>query len=254
MTLMTCSAVRRRLNAFYDRELPIQELIAIEGHVGTCPPCTRELRAISSIGDGLRLAAAPGPADDWTGLQPGVISRMRAEDNQSLSARAHRFIDDVHLVWIGFASAAATLVLAGSIMAIFASAPGRVDSLRAMFSVYGAKAGSNLNPASLDGRGLDLGPTPVLVPTVPQDGVVYATLLGAKVSEEDVMIPLSAKVTTEGFIENIEMLNSEASPTQIHDIVDALSRGRISPAHYGDSPVAVNLVWLLASTTVRGGT
>ena len=42
--------------------------------------------------------------------------------------------------------------------------------------------------------------------------------------------------------------------TQVHDIVDALSRGRISPAHYGNSPVAVNLVWLLASTTVRGKT
>ncbi len=94
----------------------------------------------------------------------------------------------------------------------------------------------------------------MLVPSVPQDGVVYATLLGATVSEEDVMIPLSARVTTEGYVENIEMLNSEASPTQIHDIVDALSRGRISPAHYGDSPVAVNLVWLLASTTVRGKT
>ena len=78
MTLMTCSAVRRRLNAFYDRELPIQELIAIEGHVGTCPPCTRELRAISSIGDGLRLAAAPGPADDWTGLRQRLVSELAA--------------------------------------------------------------------------------------------------------------------------------------------------------------------------------
>ena len=254
MTLMTCSSVRRHLHAFYDRELPVRELISIEGHVETCPPCTHELRAIRSIGDGLRLAAAPGPTDDWTGLQPGVISRMRAEHTQSLAARAQRFIDDVHLVWIGFASAAATLVLAGSILSILASGPGRVDSMAATFALLGAKAGSNLNPASLDGRGLDLGPTQVMVPTVPQDGVVYATLLGAKVSEEDVMIPLSAKVTTEGFVENIEMLNSEASPTQIHDIVDALSRGQISPALYGDSPVAVNLVWLLASTTVRGKT
>ena len=251
MTLMTCSSVRRRLHAFYDRELPVRELIAIEGHVGTCSTCTRELRAISLIGDGLRLAAAPGPADDWTGLQPGVISRMRAEYNESLSARAQRFIDDVHLVWIGLASATATLVLAGSILSILASASWRPDSLAGQFAVHGAKAGSNLNPASLDGRGLDLGPTPVLVPTVPEYGVVYATLLGAKVSEEDVMIPLSAKVTTEGYVENIEMLNSEASPSQIHDIVDALSRGRILPAHYGDAPVAVNLVWLLASTTVR---
>lgn len=251
--LMTCSSVRRRLHAFYDRELPVRDLIAIESHVGSCPPCTRELRDLAVIGDELRLAAAPGPADDWTGLRPGVISRMRAEQHESLPARAQRFIDDGHLVWIGLASAAATLVLAGSILSIVSSAPGRTDSLAAVFAMHGAKAGSNLNPASLDGRGLDLGPTPVMVPTVPHYGVVYATLERATMSGEDIMIPLSAKVTTEGYVENIEMLNSEASPSQIHDIVDALSRGRIEPAQYGNSPVAVNLVWLLASTTVKPG-
>ena len=251
MTLMTCSSVRRRLHAFYDRELPVRELIAIEGHVETCPPCLRELRALTTIGEGLRLAAAPGPADDWTGLQPGVIMRMRAEDHQSLAARAQRFIDDVHLVWIGLASATATLVLAGSILSVLSLQPDRSDSLAAVFAMHGAKAGSNLNPASLDGRGLDLGPTPVLVPTVPQDGVIYATLERATMSDEEMLIPFSAKVTTEGYVENIEMLNNEASPSQVHDIVDALSRGRIEPAQYGNSPVAVNLVWLLASTTVK---
>jgi len=30
MTLLTCAAVRRRLHPFYDRELPVRELIAIE--------------------------------------------------------------------------------------------------------------------------------------------------------------------------------------------------------------------------------
>ena len=252
MTLMTCSSVRRCLPAFYDRELPVKELIAIESHVGTCPPCTRELRELSAIGEGLRLAAAPGPADDWTGLQPGVISRMRAEEHESLAARARRFIDDVHLVWIGLASATATLVLAGSILSILASGPERIDSMAADFAMHGAKAGSNLNPASLDGRGLDLGPTPVMAPTVPQDGVVFATLERSKMTE-DIVIPLLANVTKEGLVQNIEMLNSDASPTQIHDIVDALSRSRIEPAHYGNAPVAVTLVWLLANTTVKPG-
>jgi hypothetical protein len=252
MTLMTCSSVRRRLDAFYDRELPVRELIAIEQHVGTCPPCARELREISAIGDGLRLAAAPGPADDWTGLQPGVISRMRAEQNASLAARVQRFIDDVHLVWIGLASAAATLVLAGSILSIVHAAPGRSDSLAAVFAMLGAEAGSNLNPASLDGRGLHLGPTPVMVPTVPHDGVVYATLERSTM-REDMMVPFSAKVTREGRVERIQMLGGEVGPQEIHDIVEALLRGRLEPAQYGGAPVAVNLVWLLANTTVKPG-
>ena len=46
MTLLTCAAVRRRLAAFYDRELPVAELIAVEGHVKDCPPCARELREL----------------------------------------------------------------------------------------------------------------------------------------------------------------------------------------------------------------
>jgi len=252
MTLMTCSSVRRGLQSFYDRELPVRELIDIENHVNTCPPCAGELREIGAIGDGLRLAAAPGPADDWTGLQPGVISRMRAEQHESLSARAQRCADDLHLVWIGLASVTATLVLAGSILTVVHAAPGRNDSLAAYFAMLGAEAGSNLNPASLDGRGLQRGPMPVQVPTVPHDGVVYATLESSPMSGE-IMIPLSARVTKEGLVENVEMLNEDASPTQIHDIVDALSRGRLLPAQQGDSPVAVNLVWLFANTTVRPG-
>jgi hypothetical protein len=252
MTLMTCSSVQRRLQSFHDRELPVREMIDVEGHVGTCPPCARELRQIQSIAAALRLAAAPSPADDWAGLQSGVISRMRAEQTQSWSARAQRFIDDVHLVWIGLASATATLVLAGSILSIVQTIPDRKDSLAAMFAVLGAEAGSDLNPAPLDGRGLNKGPTPVLVPTVPQDGVVYATLENATIPE-DVMVPLSVKVTRDGSVEGLRMLDRTMSTVQLRDLMDALSRGRLEPAQYGGEPLAVNLVWLLANTTVKPG-
>jgi len=253
MTLMTCSSVRRRLQSFHDRELPIRDMIAVEAHVGTCPPCAGDLYEIRSVGDALRLAAAPGPADDWTGLQPGVISRMRAEQNQSWSARAQRFIDDVHLLWIGLASATATVVLAGSILSIVHAAPGRQDSLAAVFAMLGAKPGSDLNPAALDGRGLNWGPTPVMVPTVPQDGVVYATLLESSRIPDDVMVKLSMNVTTEGRVERLQMLDSSISPGQVQELMDALLRGRLEPAQHHGSPVAVNLVWLLANTTVKPG-
>ena len=64
MTLLTCAAVRRRLAGYHDRELPVPELILVEAHVNDCPPCGRELRELQSVGEALRLAAAPGPADD----------------------------------------------------------------------------------------------------------------------------------------------------------------------------------------------
>lgn len=252
MTLMTCSSVQRRLQSFHDRELPVREMINIEGHIGTCPPCARDLRDFQALGDALRLAAAPGPADDWAGLSSGVISRMRAEQHESWSARAHRFIDDVHLVWIGLASATATLLLAGSILSIVQTIPDRNDSLAAILAVLGAKPGSDLNPAPLDGRGLNKGPTPVLVPTVPQDGVVYATLENATIPE-DIMVPLSVRVTRDGSVEGLRMLDRTVSTAELRSLMDALSRGRLEPAQYGGDPVAVSLVWLLANTTVKPG-
>ena len=252
MTLMSCASVRRRLHGFHDRELPVQDMIAVEGHILGCPPCARDLKNLQALGDALRLAAAPGPADDWAGLQPGVISRMRAENAESFTARVQRFIDDVHLVWIALASATATVVLAGSILSLVHTAPGRADSLAAMFAVLGAEAGSDLNPASLDGRGLNLGPTRVQAPTVPQDGVVFASLTNATMPEEAI-VPLSVRLTKEGRMVGVEMLNPNGTDRDIRDLVNELSKGRLEPAYYGGNPVAVNLVWLLAHTTVKPG-
>ena len=255
MMLMTCASVRRRLQCFHDRELPVREMIAVESHVGECPPCARDLRNLQAVGDALRFASAPGPADDWTGLQSGVISRMRAEQHESLSARARRFIDDVHLVWIGLASATATVILAGSILSILQIEPGRADSLAGVFAALGAPSGSDLNPATLDGRGLHLGPTRVLAPSVPADGVVFASLENYMLSA-DMVVPLSVQVTKEGRLAGVAMLDSNASDREIREIrelVEGISKGRMEPASYGGAPVAVNLVWLLAHTTVKPG-
>jgi hypothetical protein len=250
MTLLTCAAVRRRLQAFYDRELPVPEQIAIEAHLNDCPPCTRDLRDVQLVGQALRLAAAPGPADDWTGLQPGVISRMRAEAHESWTARAARAFDDMHLVWIALASTAATFVCAASVLSMlhFAS-PERADSLAAMISVISLPsdaargAGSDLNPARLDRF--------IRAPSVPNDGIVYAMLENQVVDDRDRMLAVSAVVTREGRLSGLELLNDGQEDAEVTDIVNALSQSRLEPAQYGGSPVAVNLVWLVAHTTVK---
>ena len=253
MTLMTCAAVQRRLQAFHDRELPIGETIAMEHHVAECPPCARDLRGVRSVGDALRLAAAPAPADDWAGVRAGVISRMRAEDHESWTARARRFLDDVHLVWIGLASAAATVVCAGSVLSVlqFAPAPGRMDSLAAVIAVLGAPGGSDLNPAALDGRNLYGGPMVIQAPKVPHDSVVYATLEKALMDEEDMVVPMAANLTREGFVSELKAL--EVTDEDVRALIHQLSNGRLEPMKYGGNPVAVNYVWLLAHTTVKPG-
>jgi hypothetical protein len=246
MTLLTCSAVRRRLPAFYDRELPVRELIAIESHLNDCPPCLRGLRVLQQVGTALRLAAAPGPADDWTGLQPGVISRMRAEEHDSWTQWAKRTFDDWHLVWIGLASTAASLLCGGIVLSMFYFAsPGyRPDSLAGFFAVLAAPSGSDLNPAMLDNR--------YRVPTVPSNGVVFAALENRTIESDDMVVPLSAIVRRDGWVSGLEPIDSDQTPQDLDRLIAALSRGRLEPAQFGGSPVAVNLVWLVAHTTVKG--
>jgi hypothetical protein len=213
-----------------------------------------ELRALQSVGDVLRLAVSPGPADDWTGLTPGVISRMRAEAHESWAARARRFFDDVHLLWIGLASAAATVVCAVSVLSLLHyAAPERSDSLSAVIDVMGAPVGSDANPALLDGRNMNSGPVRPQVPTVPYNGVVFATLENAPI-KDDMLLPLAANVTREGRLSHLQMLSTGIDAREIRELVDALSRGRFEPAQFAGDPIAVNLVWVVAHMTVKGKT
>ena len=257
MTIMTCAAVQRRLQAFHDRELPVGETIAVEHHVATCPPCARDLREMRHLGDALRLAAAPSPSDDWAGVQGSVISRMRAEANEAWPARARRFVDDLHLVWIGFASAAATVVCAGTVLSMLQVAPQPVrgDSLATMLAVA-ASGGAELSTSVLEDRNPVFGgPMSVQAPSVPHNGVVFATLENALTQTEDRMLPLSASVTREGRVSELRALSNEYGEDQaVRALIHGLSGGQLEPAQYGGDPVAVNYIWVVAHTTVKGKT
>ena len=243
MTLMTCTAVRRRLPAFYDDELAVADQIAIAAHLGECPPCTEELQELTSLGDDLRLAAAPAPADDWTGLQPGVIGRMRAEAHESWTARIGRMFDDLHLMWIGLAATAATFLCgAVALSALHFASPDRNDSLRSMIALVSAPAGSNMNPIRADQF--------LQVPSVPEQGPIEA-MLAQPITRDELVLALSAVVTREGRVSRVSVLNNDRPGREINPILDALARGTLEPGRLGASPVAVDLVWLLAHTTVK---
>lgn len=234
MTLLACSAVRRRLQAFYDRELPVADLISVEAHLHDCPPCERDLRELQNVSRALRLAAAPPPSDDWTGVRSGVISRMRAEAHESFTARARRGFDNLHLVWIAAAATAATCVCAGAVLSMlhFAS-PERQDSLAAVIAVMAGPSGSEFNLARLN--------VPVLAP-VPVNRILYATLENATTDGADLVLPLSAIVTREGRRSDLDLLNRGQDLRDVMDVVDALSRSRLEPAQFDGSPAGVNLV------------
>ncbi len=242
MILWGCASVRRRLAAFHDRELAVGDLITIETHVDGCPACAGELQELRTVGDSLRLAAAPGPTEDWDGVQSGVIGRMRAEAHESWTACTERMFDDLHLVWIGLAATAAT-VLCGAVAlsALHFASPERDDSLAAMIDLISAPAGSNVNPVRAD--------TFLQFPSVPGSGPIEA-MLAQPVSYEELTLALSAVVTREGRVSGLSVL-TDPRPDDLSSILDVLARGRLEPGRRGSLPVAVNLVWLVAHTTVR---
>jgi anti-sigma factor RsiW len=244
MTFLSCAEVHHQLAAFHDDQLPVHDRIAVQGHLNVCDRCSSELSQYQAVGAAIRLAAAPPPADEWFGVAPGVVSRMRAEANEAWPARLSRLFDDMHLVWIALASTAATF-LCGSIvlgMLHFAS-PEREDSLAAMIAVVGAPLGSDLNPASLD----DL----MQVPTVPEDGIVKASLEHWG-SQGELNLALAAVVTREGRISGVELLGEDGrNPGQASQLVHEIARGRLEPARSGADPIAVNFVWFVEHMTVK---
>jgi hypothetical protein len=248
MTLLTCPAVRRRLAAFHDRELPVGEMIAFETHINECQACARELGALAGLGDALRLAAAPAPADDWAGVAPGVVARLRAEHHESLRARAQRMFEDMHLVWIALASTTATFLCgAVALGTLHFASPERHDSMAAVIAVMAAPSGSDLNPARLDWR--------YRPPSVPQDGVVQQTLESSVLADtvtDDMMLAVSAVVTREGGVADLSVLTKDRDRRHVTNILDAISQARLQPAQLEGAPIAVNLVWILAQTTVKG--
>jgi hypothetical protein len=245
MTVLSCSVVRPLLAAFHDDELAIDQRVAIQGHLHDCPACLLELRTVEDVADAVRLASARAPRDEWTGLQSGVISRMRAEAHESWAARVSRLFDDMHLVWIGLASTAATFVCGAAVLGMlqFAS-PERDDSLAAIIAVAAAPSGSDLNPMSLslDDR--------IQAPSVPEDGFVRAALESSG-SGREMMLAFSAVITREGRIHGLEVLGNDHDHRQVAPFIDALSRGRLEPARYGADPIAVNLVWFVEHMTVK---
>jgi len=248
MTTLTCSAVRRQLAAFHDRELQVADQIAFESHIHECAECRGELTEISALGNALRRGAAPAPPDDWAGLTSGVVARMRAETHESLRCRASRMFEDLHLVWIALASTTATF-LCGAIAlgTLHFASPERHDSLAAVFAVMAAPAGSDLNPARLDWR--------YRPPSVSQNGVVQRTLESNILADsvtDDTMLAVSAVVTREGGVADLSVLTNDRDRRHVSSLLDAISQARLQPAELGGSPIAVNLVWILAQTTVKG--
>jgi hypothetical protein len=70
-------------------------------------------------------------------------------------------------------------------------------------------------------------------------------------SDVDSMLALSAVVTRDGSVADVSVLRNSTGREPMTSLLSAISQARLQPAELEGSPIAVNLVWLVAQTTVR---
>jgi Putative zinc-finger len=240
MKLLTCAAVRRRLTAFHDSELSAHEQLSVAAHLDGCPPCAAEAAALDQLGAALR-ASGSEVLVGMPGLRADILSRVHAEQDSSLKARLGRLFEDMHLLWIGLAASTATLICSVIMFgALSFASPGRNDSLAAVIDYLGAAPGSNQNPFRLDSG--------VSFPSVNKDGYMPTMAL----TDQEALLALSAIVTKEGRLGVYGVLSDEGDRREVRALLDAIAGARFAPAEFGGAPVAVNMIWLVSHTTVRG--
>ncbi len=246
MRTMTCTAARRHLPAFHDRELPTGDQIAIAGHLDVCRECAALVAEIDLVGGALR-AMAPGrrmlTRDEAVGFHASVVNRVKAEREASFVARVRGMFDDMHLVYAGLGATAATMACVVIMLGMmrFASSA-RPDSLAAMVACL-ATPGSNANAVAIDAA----------------SHARWTARFSAanETAEEETVFALADLLTHEGRSANLEPLRAGGRKTsredpdakEIEGLLDAVSRARFGPAE--GLPVSGSMVWLIAHTTVR---
>jgi hypothetical protein len=166
-----------------------------------------------------------------------VVSRMKAEDAQSISGMTGRFFEDMHLVWAVLGATGATVACVALIFTIF------------YFGIT-SPAGSNMNPMVMNAR--------MNLPSAASNEAFPASAL---LDQEDLALALDAVVTKEGRVTKLEVIQpgggraglSREERQAVLALLDAISKARFEPARYAGTrvPVAVNMVWLYASLTVK---
>jgi hypothetical protein len=248
ITPLTCAAVRRHLAAYCDRELDLGMHLAVRVHLADCQACRREGEEIESLGRAVRQSASArrrARRDDLAAVRHGVVGRFQAERAYSIAHGIERILDDLRMLWAAAGATMATVVcvvaLLGFVRLTLREMP---YSMAAVIGALG-DPGSNRNPLSVDGR--------MLLPRPAADSGMPSPVLRG----EEAVLMLSAVVTREGELRDLAVLDpglrglTPENPAVLK-LLGTVSQTRFQPARAGGAPVAVNVVWMLAHTTVFG--
>lgn len=235
-----CVAAREMLQSFVDFELPMAEQVALESHLRWCDACAAKVDDMRVIGAALRLGsgAPAAPVEDaLAAIQSEVLTRIRTEHDQSLPVRFRELFADTRFLWPALGATTALLACLFAVTSVNRVA--RAEHLYSMADRMSVRAspGSDRNPLQLDSR--------MVAPRPLNYGSALDSIPG-----EEAVFALAAVVTREGRVGSFELLQPEESE-QVAVLLDAVKHSRFTPAQSHDGVVAVNVVWLLARTTVK---
>ncbi|MEQ1870888.1 MAG: anti-sigma factor [Vicinamibacterales bacterium] len=237
MNVLTCAAARRRLEAYYDGELTYGEQIDVNGHLEWCEACGALLDDLRVMRGWLRSSPRTSLVSqaDHDSLNAMVLSRIRAERTASWSARGRAMFEDMHFVYAGLGAGMATVACITVML-----------SMTRFATTSERSPGSNQNPVVVAAR---LMPRPLgqMLMTVGDEG------------DDDGAFTMSAVVTREGRVVNLElhsaagkMLGRDSTEARaLEGLLGSVAAARFEPAKVSGLPVAVNMVWMIAHTTVR---
>ena len=248
MKPLTCTATKRRLQAYYDGELGIGDQIAVASHLEWCDRCAAALAELRDLGAALQ-AYAPGRAaeslDESGAFRRAVLNRAKAEREVSFFVRVRGMFDDMHLVYSALGATVATVVCIVIMLSMmrFASSE-RPDSLAAILSVMSTPVECESGSDFMDDFGC------------------RARFAGRfqranEAAEEDVVFALDSIVTSKGRLPNIEHMRARKHRRGVASQVEMIDRllDSVWNAHIDGpnlwAPSSGNMLRLIERATVR---
>lgn len=248
MKELRCAVARRRLQSYHDEELTVGEQIAMDAHLERCAGCRdalanlEALRAVLRAGAPGRVALTSFTSEESVGFHASVVNRIGAENRLSFSTRVREMFDDMHFVYAGMGAVASTVACVLIMLSMM-----RFAAL--------SSPGYNQNPVAVDVR--------MLMPRLDQHSYTQRSYTAgateSKSDEDEAAFTVSGVITREGRVLNLELHDDRgkgapagsSEARAMRDMLGAMSQARFEPAKVAGLPIAVNMVWLVAHTTVR---
>jgi len=253
MKPLNCAATRRRLNAFYDRELGISDQIAVSAHLEWCDECAEALddmravgRIVQNVGHG-RVALEAMTNEEAAAFNAAVVNRVKAERQVSLTTQVQALFEDMHLVYAGAGAAVALLVSIVIMLSMMRFATNeRPDSLAAIVNVLAT-------PLECE-PGVD-----------PSASACHERWSGRfqranESAEQDAIFALESVITRHGRLASLELLRggrhaaTAADANLVEGLLDVVSRARLEQAPAPPLSDLGRMVWWVEHATVRATT